>query len=489
MKKSDQGQGFRTDEEAEKGPGSGAAYEVEDTEAELEELKEETIKTERVREKKEKEPKRPKQSPVGSEMADWSLARLMGKQERLTLSRTIGIVGDEEKLKQKLDSLEKAKESLSFVKGGSSDSEGLMEVFEDTIEDFGEIDENGNFRAKKLNFENVKEVMADSWEATRGEFFLFRPFLFLKNMFVNGTKWRMVKKYESEINLYNKGKEIGGKTKEKITDFAHQAKKVKRTMAENPAARESLRILNLRRRYKRQMHDLLERKAQRKISPKKFAESIKTLTGKITNEGLENGKMDFLKQVKQRKFPGLTIKTTGKLVAIEILSRGILEGIQQGRFGAFTETISDSSTWLEAIPLYGTWQSFKRLDADIDEPAWTKWLDLGVNVVSDGILIGGVVTSLFTGGTSLAGATIAKTATKTALKRFLTRRGLKQMVKSTAKGTLRIGKEATLSAGKWSAISFAAQKSFEKLFPDGVIERIAVKALSPQQQRLVSMVK
>ncbi len=420
------------------------------------------------------------------------------KKERAALARTIDIAGDDEQLKHRLNLMEEAKEKLSFVTNEEGNSAELRDVFESTIEDFTEIDENGYHKVKAFDW---KEMASTSWAETQESFFLFRPFVFLKKLAENRIKWQMVKKYEGEINLYIKAQKLNKNIKNKVSNFkeyVHQAKEVKTTISENPALRESLKMIRLRKAYRNQMHEIIEMKHQKKLSPKKFFKRMQNITSGIAKEGMENAsqKAEFLRNVKENKFPGLSLKTTGKVMVVEVLTRGIMEGINTGSFGAFKETISDTDTLTEAIPLVGTWRSFNRLINDTDEPMLTRSIDFGVNFVGDTFLVAGAIGSVFTGGSSLIAATTARSAVKIGLKRYLTKRGMKLMAgkavrgsNKAAKATANIAKDAVVSAGKWSAVSFGLQKTFEKYAPEGIVESIAVKALSPQQQRMLEMVR
>ncbi len=385
--------------------------------------------------------------------------------------------------------LEKVKHKLAFVKKGEESTESLRSSFEEAVDEFGEANEMGHYRAKKVNFENVKNLLAKNWEKTEGEFFLLRPFLFLKSLVADSLKWKGVQRYEKEIGFYKKAQEKGGALKDSVENFSEKvgegvetAKKARETLAHNPAAIESVRIL--RAKYKEKMHQITMDARTGKISPKKAAEKIKNLTASIAKDGIKKGKMEFYTQVKRKKFPGLTLKTTGKLMAIEVLSRGIWEAVAQGDFGVFPETITDSNVLVEAVPIVGSFKSGWRLFQDNGDPLWAKWADFGLNLTGDAIFVVGAIGSLATfGATGAAGIATrvgVVTAGREAIKSAVTKQALKETVKTSVK-----------TVGKYSLYSLAIQTALEKAFPEGKITKVAtdvvLSRLSPGQRQLLEI--
>lgn len=132
-----------------------------------------------------------------------------------------------------------------------------------------------------------------------------------------------------------------------------------------------------------------------KVNIEKLGQATKSVTQDVIENGMKNGGADFYKEVGAGKFPGLTIKTTGKFIAVEVLSRSLLEAIRKKDLGAFPETLSNSNIWIEAIPGVGSYKSMGRLFSENGDPVWLKITDAGINLLGDGILLAGIAGSVF----------------------------------------------------------------------------------------------
>lgn len=474
-----------------------------DTPLELLGLKEKSAEKdthEIVNESQEKEPKGLKHSRVGKEMAEYSLSSLETQTELSTLRESaerMGIDVTKEDWEGELaDRIESAQKNLSGLNGdGNGEKKKMRKLFEETLKIYGETNAAGRFQAKKLSPENLLEIAKRSWKRTEDSFVLFRPFVFIKEIFLETMKWYTVKKYEKEINSYFLTKKEGKKLVKKIKNTGKQAKetyqsykKGKDKLSINPAGVEGVRRLGVA--YKGKVHETVGKLLRKDLSPKKAAQQIKKITTQTANEGLKKGKLEFLTEVRKGKFPGLAVKTTGKFMAIEIFTRGFLEGIEQRRFGAFTETITDSNTWAEAVPIVGSVRSVERLFIDNDEPFLAKIADAGLNIAGDMYL--GYITvqslGLGTATVGMAGRAGLIAAGRKGLQKLVTRQGARQALKNAPKNA----KKAMAALGRnWGTAAFVTGLALTSAFPEGKIEEIvtdvAVNNLTSGEKKLLQV--
>ncbi len=465
-----------------------------ETPLELFGLKEKTANDESISEARESLREAPK-SRVSAEVVDYSLVTREARADLFALKKTaeeMGVDINKEGWEGELaDRLEKAKEKVSGLPGkDEKEKKKAQKLFDEAIKEYGDKKMKKGFRAKKFS---LKESMGKSWEKTKDTFFLFRPFAFLKSMFVDYFKWKSIKRYESEIDAYvrtkQKGKDIMAESEEARAAAKEGYKNYKTgkdTVAVNPAGMELIK--GIKDKYKSKMHETTGLLLRKKITPRQAAEQVKKITTETANEGMKNGKVEFMKQVKENKFPGLKVKRIGKFMGIEIMTRGIIEGIEQRSFGAFTETITDSETWKEAVPIWGSIRSVDRLFIENGEPMWAKIADAGLNVVGDIYMIGTTVGTLGIGtGVAAAGRVGIVAAGKGVIKKLMTKEGVKQ----TAKGSARAAKGGVVSAGKWGAAALTLGFALDKVFPEGKIEQvasdIAVGSLTPGQKKLLEV--
>jgi len=311
--------------------------------------------------------------------------------------------------------------------------------------------------------------------------------------------------------LCRTGRAIGGSIKEKVDKGVEtvragkeNVKKVTDPLKESPATKNA--AIKAIKAFKAQA--LLIFKPGRKVPREILMKETSDSAGKLLKNGLEKGKGSFFKMALKGQVPGVNAKMSGGFMVMEVVTRGLLEAIQTGDIGAFPRTIGSSNAWLEAIPGVGSWNSIGRLFSKNGDPLWAKITDAGVNVVGDGILLVGILGSVFSGGASFAAAVAARSAVSSASKSVIRRQVLKQMIKKgTQKGitkvttkqgrkqlgksTLKGVKKTAVQTGKVTLTIAAIQQVFERAFPSGTVKRVATKValkqLKPQQRRLVKM--
>ncbi len=445
--------------------------------------------------KEQKETKeKPDRGSVTNWMVDWGLARLRSDSElsmhSVELDRLQEVITDETKLNKMLDSLEVARENLTRFSGdvgGSHSFEEANQRFENFISAEGDFDEKGNYKIRKKTF---KEKAATAWDKTEDNFFLWCPVLFMKNLFVDSAKTKAISRYESEISLYfklknkledyfdkfEKGKEVAKKGFKNYKEF-------KRSMRENPAARA------LVGEYKTKARSLLDAYRSGGISPEKFTDSFRTLSGDVAKKG---GR-DLYDLAAANKVPGFTIKTTAQFMIMEVFTKSVVNAVEQRRFGAFTETLTDANVWIEAIPGVGSYRSIKRLfDENDATPMWLKGVDAGMNVIGDAFLLAGVVGSVFSAGSSLAGAAAIRSTITGVGTSMLRKSARKAVVKQVLKTTTSAAAKIVWSAAKMSLVSILVQEAFKRFVPDGkileyTVEKVTDRTLSPAQKRAARM--
>ncbi len=434
------------------------------------------------------------------------------KEERETLAKYNQEWGDETKLQKRLDNLESLQKDGDKLKGflGKKGSKGIpeSELFDRLLDKYTVRDSGGS------RFYSFEEVIGES-ESTNP----FKKLWMIITHPMEYFKYMQIKKrFEKELLLCRTGREIGGKIKEKVDKGVHLVREAKEgvrnvmdPLKENPATKTAVRSLTTK--FKEQSKLIF--KHGRKVSPDQIAHETKTLMNQISREGIEKGKGSFYKAVQKGKMPGFTIKTTGKYMVIEVLSRGLLDAIRSGSLGNFPETISNSNIWIEAIPGVGSFKSVKRLFTNNGDPLWAKLTEAGVNLVGDGILIAGIVGSVVTFGASGAAGVAGRAALVSGAKGLIKKQVLKQSLKNVAekgitkvatkegrkelaKGALKGSGKAlkgsgkvALQTGKFTLTMSLLEEAFQRFFPTEkvttVATNIALDQLNPQQRRLVDM--
>ncbi len=349
------------------------------------------------------------------------------------------------------------------------------EAIEGIIDQYSETDDRGEFKKiKDFNAKNMLEEVSKSWSDTEEEFFLFRPFLFLKNLFINMFQWKKLKEHEKEAKVfkkYRKIKEVAGAKVEQAQEFHQDYRDVKRTLAENPQVNEVIAKNTSR------MREALAMKG--KVPPRKLAEGIKEAASKTLNDIKRlptNLQQQVLEKVQDGKMAGMRLKRAGKYYAIEVFNRGILEAIEQKRFGAIAETIADSNIWFESLPIMGSLNSWDRFNIDNGDRGWIKYLDLGMNLYFDAQIVAGLALAIPTMGASLtlsAKGLLEKFAAKAVMKggaKLLS----KESVKAGAKKTGRAGMSLAKSQG-WSVFTIGVAEALNKYFESGHIKQVSTK--------------
>ncbi|MCF7812257.1 hypothetical protein K9M59_01495 [Candidatus Gracilibacteria bacterium] len=429
------------------------------------------------------------------------------------------LLENEEQLKTRLDRLQDMKNNyekyenilrkFNIAGGGSAGA-----VLDTLTENFlVEDPKTGKFRMRSWG-EMAKDRFLEKWEDDG----LWSVFTGSWEVLKMSLAYKSLKKYEKELILYKTGKEVGGAMKEKVEEVSITVNEAKNTaqnvlepIKENPATREASR--NAMGKFKEKMKNIFRHK--RTVDPLQLKNEIQQLSQETIREGMTKGKLSFVKQFAGKH--GFTFRTSGKFIAVEVLSKGLLESLRTGDISAFPETITSSSVLMEAIPGVGSWKSVERLFSDNGDPFWTKILDAGMNVVGDGILLAGIIGAIPTLGGSLAAGTagrmgivgagkqILKTGMKSGLKTTLKEGGEKLVTKKLGKQIFKEGteeiiekkgkqgflKEIVKSTGKWTLTGHMLEEAFGVLFPEGTVTRvatdIALDQLPPQQRRLVQM--
>ena len=473
-------------------------------------------------ETKEKNRESLKAGTASKEVIDSHIAMRGSKSERFVLGREIEVDASDDHLLEDVEEIAQLKEraremgvdvekegwkkelaerlrlAKKGVAGISQDGEKMSkekmhQLFEEALTDFGNGQKGKRFKAKEFNMKTLGELAKKSWEKTEGRFFLLRPFLFIKEMMAYGLKWKAVKKFEKEIGAYQeakeKGEELKDKTKEereKIKEGYRDYRRAKTPIALNPAALEALRSLKVS--YKDRMHGVISMLLRKKINGKEALDQIQIITKDVVGRGTKEGKAEFMSLVGKKEFAGLRFKKVGKFMAIEVFQRGIMEAIEQRRFGAFAETITDSDTLWEAVPGVGSWNSVKRLFIDNGEPAWAKWLDAGLNVAGDAYLLVLTAGSFGTGtplavagrmgiisaGKSLIKKQLAKEGIKRTTQEVIVKEGVKQGVKKSGKV---IGGAWRFAKNNWGTAAITLGVALDGLIPEGKVTEIATDVL------------
>gem|GEM_PF-6172106 len=458
-------------------------------------------------EKKEKPVKGSKTVNVVSKTLDLS------SEDRETLSKYNKEWGDEEKLKKRLDSLKALQQDNDRMRKllGKKGSRGVPEnkLFKTLMNKYTKRDKNKKTGKVESQFHSFEEVMG---KGKNEKLNIFQKFwLRITNISEYARYLAIKRKLKSELLLYRTGDEMRGVIGEQVNKGLRIAEEVRENVGnvvdplkENPATKKAAR--GVLKAFKTQA--LLIFKSGRNVNTSIFEAETRQSTGKLLNDGLEKGKGSFLKMALKGQVPGVNAKMSGGFMVLEVVTRGLLDAIRQGDIGAFPRTISSSNAWLEAIPGVGSWNSIGRLFSDNGDPLWAKLLDAGVNVVGDGILAVGFLSSIYTGGLSIAAAATARGGITAYSKSLLKKQVLKQALKKgvskvttkvgTKEGRKQLGKSALKGTGKAAAqtgkvtLTMAAiQQAFERAFPSGTVKRVATKValkqLTPQQSRLVKM--
>lgn len=409
------------------------------------------------------------------------------------------------KLAERLEVAKKSVASVSEYK--KMDKRRVREIFREMILEFGNGKSGKDFKAMELNIKTLRTIAKKSWDKTKGEFFLFRPFMFIKEMVLYGLKWRAVHKFEKEIGAYQevkaKGNELASKTKEereKIKKGYCNYRRAKNALAINPAAMEGLKML--KRSYSDRMHGVVSMLLRKKIKGNEALDQMQGIAQDVTESGMQIGKNEFARAVSNKEFAGFQLKKVGKFLAIEVMTRGLLEAIEERRFDAFSETITDSSTLLEMVPGVGSWNSLKRLGIDNGEPMWAKGLDVTLNFLGDGYMfftLGGAAAATFlTGGaaapvagTAVAGAAamrvgivaagrkgiqklVTRFGTKEAIRNAMTKESIKHGVKNPGK---LVGKSWRGIKNNLGTAAMTTGVVLDYYIPDGKIAEITTKVL------------
>lgn len=438
----------------------------------------------------------PRFGNITKRMVEWSVSLLGSKTELGAFSEELKqgneIFADDKKLEKALSGSLEVGNKFSTLFGDGSDKKATLSEMtgklEEVAHNYGKFDGKGNFKTNEFS---LKNTFSESWKETEGRFFLLRPFLLLKNMIKSTFLWRAVKKYENKIDGYFKVKNQADRFIDKAGDLKDKGTKAKayystyrHSVVENPAAQAVIG------KYKGRAKDLLLLFRKGKLSPQDFTHQFQDLTGKISREG---GK-ELHQIVNAKKLPGFSLNTAGKYIVVEVLSKGVLNAIEEKRFGAFTETLTDTDVLIEAIPIVGSWKSIGRLlDKDDETPLKLKLFDAGLNIVGDVALIAGVVTSVASFGSTAVAGVAARTAITGFGKSLLKKEARKQVVKTILKTSATAASKIVLSAGKFSLISILVQQAFKKFVPGGKIMEMATKTatknfLTPTQARAVEMV-
>ncbi|MCK5460494.1 hypothetical protein KAI58_00725 [Candidatus Gracilibacteria bacterium] len=438
----------------------------------------------------------PRFGNVTKQMVESSVSILGSKTELGVFSEELKqgneIFADDKKLEKALEGAIDAEKKLSLVFGNrlgkTTTFPEISGKLEEVAHDYGGFDEKGNFKTNKFS---LKDTLSESWQETEGRFFLLRPFLLLKNVIKKTFVWRAVKKYERKIDGYFKVKKSADKFIDKVDDLKDKGTKAKEyfstyrhSVVENPAAQAVIG------KYKGQVGELLGFFKKGKLSPQEFTNQFKDLTGKISREG---GK-ELSQIVNAKKLPGFSLNSAGKYMVVEVLSKSVLNAVEQKRFGAFSETLTDVDVLKEAIPIVGSWKSLGRLfDEDDETPFKLKLFDAGLNIVGDAALIAGVISSVASFGTTAAIGVAARTTITGIGKLQLKKEARKQIVKRALKTSASSASKIVLSAGKFSLISILVQQAFNRFVPGGKIMEMTTKTatknfLTPTQARAVEMV-
>lgn len=451
--------------------------------------------------------------------------RVRGKAQELINNDKVDeawkVLENEEQLKSQLDKLDKLKLDYGKYKHLLSRPKGESGFFsEESFDSFVdgmliEDEKTGKWKMRSLPSILLEKFQAE-WE-NEGVWGVFTgTWESIKAL----GKYLSLKRYEKELVLAKTGFEVGGEMKKRVEEVrvnVHDAKEtihnITDPLKENPITKSATR--NVVSRLKESGKSLF--KNGKTINSQEFLTETKTLFNKTISEGVQMGKGSFIKEIAQHKVPGMNLRMSGKFIAVEVLSRSLLEAIRTGNLGDFPETLMSSNTWIEAIPGVGSWHSVKRLFSDNGDPLWAKVLDAGMNVVGDGMLVAGIVGSVFTFGASGAagvggraaliagGRKLLRTFTMKEIKSTIKKQGIKALSKEAGEEVFEEGakavvkqqgkksflKEVVLSTGKWTLGMHAMEEIFQQIFPDGyvtnVVTDIALDQLTPQQRRLVEM--
>mgnify|MGYP006879619970 CR=1 FL=1 len=171
--------------------------------------------------------------------------------------------------------------------------------------------------------------------------------------------------------------------------------------------------------------------------------------------------------IKNGKVPGMKLnKSIGKLARVPVGAIGIasavniaiIDAIQAGSFLKFGESLLSKETLTEAfVPGVGSYHSIQRA-MNTNDPLWLKSVDVGINVAGDVILAAGYIGSIFSFGTSGAGAIALRGGIATVGKKLISRQSLKYATKAAKNSAKQAVKVSMFSAPFSITVGLLANK-------------------------------
>jgi hypothetical protein len=377
----------------------------------------------------------------------------------------------------------------------------LKEQFDEALVTYGTEDKNGRYKVK-----NYMEVLKDNWENRTG------LWDFLKTSTKDYFQWRLVKKYESAAGVYQKGSEMYDTVEDKAKTVAEKVEGV------GTGAKEAYKSIRLTPELSRQRLKVIKSnfeagrdKALKLKNPTKIKEAMQKLSNEML-DGFQDLNPKVLRHSMKKKTLPLSFGKASGITTLRLTVGALFDSIRSGDVTTLSENLTSAGFVQEAkemlIPIYGTVKSYERLDDEYSEtPSWARKLDLAVSAGGDALMVGGAVAAgvgvgfggigaipgLFSMGAGYllrtVGKGIVKLSTKAAVKiqqKFATKTARRQTAKNTSKT---LGKEAG-ARGAFELALQGIQKTYEKLYPDGVISEVKLKLfgqLSPQQRRLLQL--
>lgn len=441
---------------------------------------------------------------TGKEIAD--------KKSQEKISETVSdIVTDEQKLKSVNDVAEKThKEIEKHKKGVQFLEKGLGVNINTQWEEKLDTYRNDEYGVQKLFLDTWKDTEYSDTEKTKRRSWVGRAVALVPLLFANFSFFRKVKSWQKKgfLEKFDAARESSkkiSKTAKKAKDLSDKAIRTKETLASQMAENKELVYLK-KQKTKSFVNDYRKNIAQattdlqyKKISGKEYAKKLQKTTTNLF-EKVKNGgtRKEFLELIKQKKIPGISLtekassamrKMSGVPVAglgvASAINISILDAVRDGDFGSFFKSVTSKQTLMESfIPGIGIRNSIRR-SQESDDPTWLKGVDVGINVLGDGLMAAGIIGGIFTGGTSALGAYAAKGSILAVARGWMT----KQSLKYASKKLLKTGKNAAKLSLITSPLTLGLGMAARAIDNKAIQESFEKNILTKEQQRSLSLAK